>query len=142
QLREWLRNSLNDVYVANANTNDESAEAAERELDAKVDRVLSKTDISIFEEIRRRKELEAQKEIEVEKEEESNPIKPLGKTIWFKIASIAAVLLIAFAILYTQPWKTNETPEQSLANNYGEEALPGSNRATLTLADGSTINLS
>src|SRR5690606_21359687 len=61
------------------------------------------------------------------------------KSIW---VGIAATLLIGLSIglgFYLR----NQTPEPnlSLTSRYGGDVLPGSNRATLMLADGRTIDL-
>ncbi|WP_295769348.1 FecR family protein [uncultured Mucilaginibacter sp.] len=59
-----------------------------------------------------------------------------------KAASIAAILLIAFttAYFFSKKSSSNKTPEAYIVKKPLDIA-PGSNRATLTLADGSTITL-
>ena len=65
------------------------------------------------------------------------------KAMWYRVAaSILVVLSVSIGIYWYQRPDDEEQPAQQLTSQYGEDALPGSNRATLTLADGSTIVLS
>lgn len=69
-----------------------------------------------------------------------SPFVPLSRRVWFRIAA-AAVVVLAVAGVYLlikrspneQPLSTNETS--------GNDIGPGGNKASLTLADGSVINL-
>jgi transmembrane sensor len=74
------------------------------------------------------------KQIEAEK----NKIIPIFKRTWFKIAA-AAVLLFGVFSIYTFTLKNNLDPKIAKTNN--ADIAPGSNKAVLTLADGSQIIL-
>ncbi len=70
-----------------------------------------------------------------EKPRRSKSISPFK---WLPYA--AAVLLFLSIGIYW--YHAGNKPETLLASKYGDDVLPGGNRATLTLADGSTIQLS
>ncbi|NGM60841.1 DUF4974 domain-containing protein [Sphingobacterium sp. SGG-5] len=69
----------------------------------------------------------------------SAPVKTfiLGK--WFAVA--AAVLIVSFAGYYIYNTRTISKQPQ-LTNVYGDDVLPGGNRATMTLSNGEIIELS
>jgi transmembrane sensor len=64
---------------------------------------------------------------------------PIYKRTWFRVAATVVILAGAFAI-YNLTGKTNH--KEDIVKTYQvTEQDPGSNKAVLTLADGSTINL-
>lgn len=76
------------------------------------------------------------------KRESKLPIVPVWKITAKWVAATAAIFFIVFSIgLY---WYSSNQPEKlnDPIARFGGDANPGTNRATLTLADGSRINLS
>jgi transmembrane sensor len=69
---------------------------------------------------------------------------PLSKRIWFRVTVAAAVVVLAFLPVYyfiirtPAPKAIVQTKQQTPP---AHDALPGSNKATLTLADGTVIDL-
>ena len=59
---------------------------------------------------------------------------------WIPITIAAALLTMLSVGVYF--WRNTHPTEISLTSQYGGDALPGGNRATLTLADGRSIELS
>lgn len=64
---------------------------------------------------------------------------------WIKWASVAAVLtgfiISGYYIFFNRTTEKSIIQDKEIANEIGQDILPGGNRATLTLADGSTIIL-
>ncbi|WP_207514085.1 FecR family protein [Longitalea luteola] len=76
--------------------------------------------------------------------EEPPAAAPMIKRIWFQIAMAAAIVVLAFIPVYyfsirtptEKIVQTNQLPAPAV-----NDAMPGSNKATLTLADGTVIDL-
>lgn len=57
-------------------------------------------------------------------------------------AAAASLLIILSVGLVIYRYSEDDTPTSQLSSQSGDDILPGTNRATLTLADGSTVHLS
>lgn len=117
--REWLQQHMAALY--------------QQDLDAGV---------SIDEKISRqmRDHIAAQTGVDMHKGEGTGKIRTLKPNRrWPAVAAAAVIFLIASTIYLTSSHKTSPTPENLAAKTH--DASPGSNKATLTLADGSTIRL-
>jgi len=68
----------------------------------------------------------------------SSPFAHLRK--WVAVAAVLVALITVGILSYFMAAENNEPPSP-LASQYGGEVLPGDNRATLTLADGRTVEL-
>lgn len=70
-------------------------------------------------------------------------IKPVVRRIWPRIAvAAAAVATITFGIWFYNFINTSRQAELFSGSHYANDVAPGRNKATLTLPDGKTINLS
>lgn len=123
-------------------------EAEHDELDAWVE--ASDENMLLFEELTDEKNIEAnlawmesvQTEKALEKTKEqlqfSSPAKNKRRKLWPFMAA-AAILIAIIAVYLIQPWKTNSQINTApVATN---DALPGGNKAILTLSNGAIINL-
>lgn len=69
---------------------------------------------------------------------------PLKK--WWDIAKVASVLLVAtvgtwYALSILDDAGSNSAPTEKLSSRYGDDILPGTDKATLTMSNGQTIIL-
>lgn len=68
-----------------------------------------------------------------------SPRQKVRRLHWGRVAAAAAILIFLSVGIY---WYRQDDPAQTrLTSQYGGDVLPGGNRAVLTLADGSTIDL-
>lgn len=66
-----------------------------------------------------------------------------SRSLTRRLIPYAAAVLIFFSVGIGIYWYTqNNTPQTQLTSRYGDDVLPGGNRAMLTFSDGSTIPLS
>lgn len=76
--------------------------------------------------------------LQTTKSADQGGIRHIKRTAWWRYVAAAALLIIAFGTYYYQAtWE----PRQA-SPNFATHVRPGSNRATLTLANGQTIDLS
>lgn len=71
---------------------------------------------------------------------EPGKVVSLYRRSWFQIAAAAVILIGGFAV-FSMIHKPNQEQEIVQADGSKQEIAPGSSKAILTLADGSTINL-
>lgn len=75
-----------------------------------------------------------------EKKEEFNFNKPPVRKMWLRVLpyAVAASLIIVIGLFIFRPFSKKDTPSEFISNI---DILPGSDKATLTLEDGSVIKL-
>ncbi|MVZ63759.1 FecR family protein [Sphingobacterium humi] len=73
---------------------------------------------------------------------DQQPVRIRRSSVYLRIASVAAAILVFLSAGIYWYSTTKDKPQVTLTSVYGDDVLPGSNRATLTLADGRTIALS
>ncbi len=72
---------------------------------------------------------------------QSHRIKRQQRTNWIRVAAVAILFLsVGIGIYWYSSMDNSREPQ--LTSKYGEDVLPGGNRATLTLSDGNSIALS
>jgi transmembrane sensor len=69
------------------------------------------------------------------------PVIPLYKQAWFRVAASVLLLLGVFAIYRFQNNKPSKTAQLASVTILKNDVAPGGNKATLTLANGTTIIL-
>lgn len=81
----------------------------------------------------------------IEQKEQHNNVIPIRQRIWFRVSVAAAIVVVAavpvYYLIVRTPSPKAMVKTESQQATLPHDALPGSNKATLTLADGTVIDL-
>lgn len=80
-------------------------------------------------------------QVQAHKHKPTAPV-PVYRSLYRRWAAIAAAVAVFLSIGISLYWYTSsDIPQAQLTSRYGDDALPGSNRATITFDDGTVMEL-